>query len=108
MRILFFSIIFLLLASCVNNETVIPGWYPACVISLIKKDNPPVEIRSFRYNNKTVYLAVADCCDQYNYVYDENCNLFCAPSGGITGKGDGKCPDFYDKATEETLIWKKG
>jgi len=33
--------------------------------------------------------------------------LLCAPSGGITGKGDGKCPDFNEKAGEGKLIWKK-
>ena len=46
------------------------------------------------------------CCDQYNNLYDSDCNLICAPSGGYTGKGDQKCLDFFDKAKHVKLIWK--
>lgn len=66
-----------------------------------------MQISSYLYQGKTVYLVTPDCCDQYISLYDDNCNFLCAPSGGLTGKGDGKCPDFYDKATKGTLIWKK-
>lgn len=39
-------------------------------------------------------------------LFDENCNRICAPDGGKTGKGDGKCPDFFEKRTDEKLVWK--
>jgi hypothetical protein len=39
-------------------------------------------------------------------VYDRNCNYVCAPDGGYTGKGDGKCKDFDSLAKEVRLIWK--
>jgi hypothetical protein len=81
---------------------------PDCLKKLIRTSTPqPKQISSYLYNGKTVYLVIPDCCDQYISLYDENCNFLCAPSGGFTGKGDGKCSDFYDKATKETLIWKQ-
>jgi hypothetical protein len=30
----------------------------------------------------------------------------CAPDGGFTGKGDGKCTYFFDARTNEKLIWE--
>lgn len=85
---------------------------PACVqakISEIKaqpKWNPPSEVAEYLYNGKRVFLFTSDCCDQYIQLYDENCNYICAPSGGITGHGDGKCADFYTTATFVRLVWK--
>jgi len=85
---------------------------PSCVqlrISEIKIDgrwNPPAEVNEYLYNGKKVYLFSADCCDQFLSLIDSSCNTLCAPSGGITGKGDGKCPDFYQKAQHLRLIWK--
>ena len=70
-------------------------------------ENPPIQIDEYEYNGKKVYLFTADCCDQYNILFDENCKGMCAPSGGITGKGDGKCADFKDKAVFIRNIWKK-
>jgi hypothetical protein len=70
------------------------------------KFNPPATVYRYWYNNKYVYLFSSDCCDQYNYLYDKDCTLICAPSGGLTGKGDGKCPNFKQMASDEKLIWK--
>jgi hypothetical protein len=55
---------------------------------------------------KKVYLFSADCCDQFNYLYDKDCNVICAPSGGFTGRGDGACANFKEMATDETLVWQ--
>lgn len=85
---------------------------PACVqqkIDAIKKEprwNPPAEVHEYTYQGKTVYLFSAPCCDQYNAVYDAECNYICAPSGGLTGKGDQKCIDFNTAATHVRLVWK--
>lgn len=67
--------------------------------------NPPMSIYQYTYNNTSVYLVSAPCCDRYSILYDQNCNIICHPSGGITGKGDGKCNDFFKKRTDEKLIW---
>ncbi|MDO9260913.1 MAG: hypothetical protein Q7U08_03115, partial [Flavobacteriaceae bacterium] len=64
-----------------------------------KVSNPPRSVYSYQYKGKTVYYITADCCDQYNILYDVNCNVICSPDGGITGNGDGRCTDFSTVAT---------
>jgi hypothetical protein len=58
------------------------------------------------YKDKTAYLFSSNCCDQYNEVYDSECKYICAPSGGITGRGDGQCEDFNTSAKLVRLVWK--
>jgi hypothetical protein len=85
---------------------------PACVRQIIdagtkeEPANPPVQVDEYMYKGKKVYLFTAQCCDQFDQVYDENCKKICAPTGGITGRGDGACPDFAETATLIKLIWK--
>ncbi len=85
---------------------------PSCIqqkIDAIKtkpKWNPPAEVNEYTYQGKHVYLFSADCCDQYNELVDENCKYICAPSGGLTGKGDGQCPEFSTNAQFVKLVWK--
>ena len=93
---------------CDKNKKSIP----ACVkqkIDLIQKEtrwNPPAEVNEYNYEGKQLYLFSSNCCDQYNSLYDIDCNIICAPSGGFTGKGDGKCNGFFEKAKHIKLIWK--
>jgi uncharacterized protein DUF6970 len=93
-----------------NKEKSIPT--PACILDKIDaiehlpKYNPPATVRRYRYGSTYVYLFSSPCCDQFNYVYDKNCRIICAPSGGITGQGDGGCRNFFTVATDETLIWQ--
>lgn len=70
------------------------------------KANPSYEIWEYKYQGQKVYLISADCCDQYNTVYDACLRPLCAPSGGFTGRGDGQCPDFNEKATDKKLVWR--
>jgi hypothetical protein len=85
---------------------------PACIqqrIDQIKSQprwNPPAEVIEYIYQGKRVFLFSSPCCDQFNTVYDENCKAVCAPSGGYSGKGDGKCPDFNANAKLVRQIWK--
>lgn len=85
---------------------------PKCInqkIAALKaepKANPAAEVHLYNYNGKKVYLFNSPCCDQYNTAYDSECNYVCAPSGGITGKGDRKCLDFNATATYIKLVWK--
>ena len=93
---------------CGKNKNLIP----ACVqqrVEAIQKEprwSPPAEVNEYSYKGKQVYLFTSNCCDQYNSLYDGDCNNICAPSGGLTGKGDGKCDDFLKVATHIKLIWK--
>lgn len=85
---------------------------PACIegkIERIKGEpewNPRAEVNEYVYNDQRVFLFSANCCDQYHVLYDENCSVICAPSGGYTGRGDGKCPDFNETARHIRLVWK--
>jgi hypothetical protein len=85
---------------------------PACIqkkIDSIKAQpvwNPPAEIDEYEYDGRKVYLVSAPCCDFFNTVVDVNCNQLCAPSGGFTGKGDGKCRDFFQQAKHIRQVWK--
>jgi hypothetical protein len=85
---------------------------PPCIQDKIEaiaqqpKYNPPATVYRYLYADKYVYLFSSDCCDQYNYLYDKDCNVICAPTGGITGRGDNNCSNFKQIATDETLIWK--
>jgi hypothetical protein len=108
MKSLLVFILMLLATACDKTELISKENCPACFESILNQVSPPLEIWRYVYNNQLVYLAISDCCDQYDRVYTSDCTLICAPSGGITGKGDDKCSDFYDKATHGLLVWKKG
>lgn len=43
-------------------------------------------------DGRPVYLSMSPCCDQFNKLYDADGRFICAPSGGLTGQGDGRCP----------------
>jgi hypothetical protein len=121
------TVVFLLvlfMAACCGNKKTTAGSnavvaektnidsIPACVRQIIdagskeEPANPPVQVDEYLYKGKKVYLFTAPCCDQFDQLYDANCKKICAPTGGITGKGDGACPDFATTATFTKLIWK--
>ncbi|UOQ80582.1 MULTISPECIES: DUF6970 domain-containing protein [Hymenobacter] len=71
-----------------------------------KKQNPPVQIMSYQYNGGLVYYETVGCCDQYTTLYSSAGKVLCHPDGGLTGRGDGQCPDFAKTRTEERLVWQ--
>src|SRR5262252_3563436 len=111
MKWVFTATLFIFLQSQNCNKEK-PIRIPVCIqdkieaIQHLPKYNPPATVRRYFYLNNYVYLFSSDCCDQLNYVYDKNCNIICAPNGGISNKGDGRCSNFFTVATEETLIWQ--
>jgi hypothetical protein len=72
----------------------------------LEKHEQPRRVVEYVYNGKKVYYVVAPCCDQFNELYDANCNKMGNPDGGFTGRGDGKFPDFAEKRTKERIVWK--
>jgi len=48
-------------------------------------------IAKVEYDGKPAYLISSPCCDMFNYLYDPDGNVLCAPSGGFAGAGDGPC-----------------
>lgn len=68
-------------------------------------EGTPLYVTRYTYKNKTVYYVASSCCDKFNAVYDEDCNLLGHPDGGLTGKGDGTLMDFRSEATNSKVIW---
>ena len=84
---------------------------PTCIknkidsFKLKEAHEKPQRVLEYLYKGKKVYFVVMPCCDFFNEVYDDKCNFLGAPDGGFTGKGDGKIPDFFEKAKSEKLVW---
>ena len=60
----------------------------------------------YEYQGNIVYYVPPQCCDQFSQLYDSNGKLICAPDGGFSGRGDGKCPDFSRVRKNKVLIWQ--
>ncbi len=71
-----------------------------------EKQNPPRKVYSYQYKGQTVYYVTPPCCDFFSDLYDSKCKLIGHPDGGITGRGDGKFPDFEQLRTNEKLVWE--
>jgi len=112
MKSILFSILaisILSLSSCskveVNEEV------PNCIEKKIQNilnepvQNPAAKVWKWEDDQDTYYYFTSDCCDQYNYLYDNKCKLVCAPDGGFTGNGDGNCPSFQGTVVQ-TLVWE--
>jgi hypothetical protein len=86
-----------------------PVWIDSLIARLEREpvQNPPGMIMRYIYKGEAVYSVPSPCCDQFGYVYSASQARICAPSGGITGRGDGRCPDFYPTATDPTVIWRE-
>lgn len=106
---IFFLFIYLLFQSCDNLD--LEKDTPRCInqlISDIKKDevqNPPSEVWKWIVNDVVYYYITSGCCDKFNFLYDDECNLICAPDGGFSGMGDGKCSNLNGNITK-SLVWK--
>jgi hypothetical protein len=110
LRTILFVSLMLTFSKCTGEISAIqnPEWIDKLIIQFKNEPvgNPPQSIWQYKYLNQTVYYVPPQCCDQYSTLYDENGKLICAPDGGLTGNGDGKCPDFFEKRTDEKIIWK--
>ncbi len=107
--LVFILILFAGLFSCKKDD--IEGKVPSCIRSKINKiqkaevQNPPAHVSKWEVDGETYYYFTSDCCDQFNYLYDENCDAVCAPDGGLTGTGDGNCPQWQG-TLESHIIWE--
>ena len=109
---------FIAAGSCSNKSggqgnTAVNDSIPACLARQIesfnKKEitNIPIQIDEYMYKGKRAFLFTADCCDQFNTLYNESCEAICSPSGGLEGGGDHKCEDFSKESKLVKQIWKK-
>lgn len=68
--------------------------------------NPPSSVIRYQYQGEAVYYLPAECCDQMSTLYDAAGNKICSPDGGITGRGDGSCPDFSRAGQDGEVVWE--
>jgi len=101
--------IFLLLAGCSSGtQSENPLWVDRMIRDFESEPvgNPPQSIWRYEYQGQIVYYVPPQCCDQFSSLYDAAGDSICSPDGGLTGSGDGRCPDFFSERTGETLIWE--
>jgi len=68
--------------------------------------SPPRTIYQYKYQNQLVYYVSAPCCDFFSTLYSACGVELCAPDGGITGRGDERCPDFFSTSQNKKLIFR--
>ena len=68
--------------------------------------NPPALIARYSYKDEIVYYVPSYCCDEMSTLYSSEGEILCSPDGGLSGDGDGICPDFFDLRTDEEIIWQ--
>jgi hypothetical protein len=101
-------LLLVILIGCTQSADNYPGWINHLISSYEKQPvgNPPQSIWQYQYQGQTVYFIPAQCCDQFSMLYDAAGKTICAPDGGFSGQGDGKCPDFFQASGNKKLIWK--
>lgn len=85
-----------------------PRWLQALIAEIESQPvtSPPSSIWRYRYRDDVVYFRPTRCCDFFSDLYDRAGNLLCHPDGGLTGTGDGRCPDFFAQRTDAHLVWQ--
>lgn len=85
-----------------------PAWLTALIQQLETQPvaNPPAFIARYEYKGDTVYFVPQRCCDVMSVVYRSDGVVMCHADGGIAGRGDGRCPDFFTERKNERIIWR--
>ena len=108
-NIIIIIIVLIIFNTCCDKREL-DSEIPACIeeeIEIFKNSavkEPSAQVWKWQVDDKTYYYIPSECCDQFNFLYDENCQIICAPDGGFSGAGDGNCPDFQGPI-ERTLVW---
>ncbi len=59
-----------------------------------------------RYGDGVAYWVQAGCCDQLDPLVDARGVLVCYPTGGYTGRGDGKCLQELPVVAHRREVWR--
>ncbi|RAK00339.1 hypothetical protein LX87_02041 [Larkinella arboricola] len=107
----FVSILILTVIIGCQEKNPAPATVPDCIQQVIEKIrqetvwNPPARVYRYEFKGQEVYYIPPRCCDIPSVVI-ARCDTLCAPDGGFTGKGDGRCPDFAREARNPVLVWE--
>jgi len=77
-----------MLASCSTSDQ---NGVPGCVIDVAESQDAVAISLWIAADGVQYFFIKSDCCDQFDELYDADCNYVCAPSGGFSGGGDGQC-----------------
>ena len=66
----------------------------------------PRAVFEVRHGDGVAYYVQAGCCDQLDPLIDARGVLVCYPSGGFTGRGDGKCPGALPAPGDRREVWR--
>ncbi|HEX9916613.1 MAG TPA: hypothetical protein VGB16_02650, partial [candidate division Zixibacteria bacterium] len=91
-----------------GNTEENPDWINKLIATFASEPvgNPPQSIWQYEYKGQRVYYIPPQCCDQFSTLYNAAGSVICAPDGGYTGEGDGRCTDFFKERKNEKLIWQ--
>lgn len=67
----------------------------------------PQQIWSLNYEGKAAFYVIEGCCDRMNTLHDGAGYARCAPTGGLTGKGDRRCPAPLPPREQMRLVWEQ-
>lgn len=89
------------------SSTSLPEWLRVKIAQYeaLPADRAPLGIWRIAHDGRAAYYLYSPCCDQYNPLLSAEGNEICNPSGGFTGRGDGKCPEPMDRGTKAALVW---
>ena len=104
--------LFISLATCSiptkADEEAHPVWVDELIAEMLSVParDPPSFIAKYTYQGQQVYYVPPFCCDAFGILYDSEGNIMCYPDGGISGGGDGRCPDFFDETVFDVMVWE--
>lgn len=107
---LLFALVFgLAFAACgrgPTDEDSLPDWLAVLIEQLESEPaaNPPAYIARWGYASGVHYYLPPRCCDIFSNLYDSDGTIICHPDGGLTGQGDGNCPELGERLSEE-VVW---
>jgi len=92
------SLLFFSLYAHAQHQTQ-PKWVQQLIARLQSEPvrNPPAKIIRYTSAGRSYYYVPPAAGDQFSSLYNSAGKQICAPDGGVTGGGDGKCPSFVRK-----------
>jgi hypothetical protein len=86
----------------------LPDWLRIRLADYDAQPGPaaPRAVYEVRYGDGVAYYVKAGCCDQFDPLVDARGVLICHPSGGFTGRGDGKCPGALPAESARREVWR--
>lgn len=85
-----------------------PEWLQSRIREMRAEADPsvPAYVARAEYRGATVYYTSPTTPDGLGCLYDTTGTLLCHPDGGMDGRGDEACPDFFATRTNVREIWR--